>query len=133
MNWAAGYVGIPFANSGAGRRGCHCWGLVRLVYRERLQVDLPAYDTITAEQLLAIARGFPNELNNDPWRPADGPRQDYDVILMHARSLPLHIGVAVGSDRLLHVERGIASMCVPIDHPRYRHRVIGAYRHACMR
>lgn len=40
---AGTYVGIPYADHRSDRSGCDCWGLVRLVYRERAGVVLPAY------------------------------------------------------------------------------------------
>lgn len=52
------YLGIPFQDKGCGFEGCDCYGLVRLVYREELGIELPclgdAYST-------AYARG---EVNN---------------------------------------------------------------------
>ena len=38
-SWAGAYVGIPYRDHGADRSGCDCWGLVRLVYRERARID----------------------------------------------------------------------------------------------
>src|SRR5512134_1374594 len=42
-SWAGAYVGIPYLDHGAARSGCDCWGLVRLIYRERTRIELPSY------------------------------------------------------------------------------------------
>ena len=48
MSWANEYVGIPWLWRGRDRTGIDCYGLVRLVYREQLSVELPE------EQYLAV-------------------------------------------------------------------------------
>ena len=38
--WVADYVGLPWEPYGRTRAGVDCWGLVRLVYEERLGICL---------------------------------------------------------------------------------------------
>ena len=42
-HWSATYIGAPWSARGRDRDGLDCWGLVRLVYRDRLFRDLPDY------------------------------------------------------------------------------------------
>lgn len=127
--WAGRYVGIPYVARGFDRKGCHCFGLVHLVYREQLGIDLPEYDGIDPKDSLSIARAFRQARLATPWHEATGPRHDFDLVLMLRGNVPMHVGIAVGSRRILHVEEGAATMCVEAAHPFYRDRVVAAFRH----
>lgn len=127
--WAGRYVGIPYVARGFDRSGCHCFGLVHLVYREHLGIELPSHDGIDPSDSLSIARAFRQARLTTPWREVTGPRRDFDLVLMLQGNVPMHVGIAVGSRRILHVEEGVCAMCIDAGHPFYRHRIVGTYRH----
>jgi cell wall-associated NlpC family hydrolase len=134
VNWAAGYVGIPFADVGFDRSGLNCWGLVCLVFSEQLGIDLPRHDTLTAAQLAGAAREIRrNAEGGGPWRKVEQPI-DFDVVLMlvddpKGRAMPSHVGLAVGPGRILHAERGHGTVCVSTRHVSVRERILGVWRH----
>ena len=37
------YVGLPWREHGRDRDGVDCWGVLRLIYLERLGIELPSY------------------------------------------------------------------------------------------
>lgn len=138
LSWAARYVGIPFAPCGFDPSGCHCWGIVHLVYRRELGIALPQYDTIAFDDVRAVARRVRDEAALADWTPVVGPRRDFDVVLMATlstdgagalRRFAGHVGLAVGATHILHVEQGIDAICVAADHAGLRQRIIGSYRH----
>lgn len=127
------FVGIPFREGGDSRSGAHCWGLVRLVYREDYGIDLPEHAEITSRDLLALARVIDDESAGDPWRKVEDPQPgDVVVMGMHGRRFPVHVGVYWHGGKVLHVEKATASVCVPIDHFSVRGRVLGFFRHEAM-
>lgn len=137
--WAANYVGLPFRSTGFDRDGLHCWGLVCLVFQQELGIELPRYGTVTAKDLLATARIVGLQIKHGPWLPVIGGRRSFDVVLMSATvpdggrlvRVPSHCGVAFGPELILHIERGIDSVCVSHHHPTIRHRILGTYRYEC--
>jgi len=137
MAWYGRYIGIPFTDQGFDHDGCHCWGLVHLVYREQLGIALPRYGELSAVELLEAARYFRAAgAGADPrWTTVDSP-QPFDVVLMTAMTagaqplrVPGHVGVMIDDHRLLHVWRATDAVVMPRDHPRIRHHILSFHRH----
>lgn len=130
LNWAEPYLGIPYRDLGFERAGCSCWGLVCMVYAEQRGIVLPRHDTITSAQLARMMRAFTDEFGGSPWRPIERcDVTDFDIVLLRERNLPVHVGIAVGNSRMLHVEQGTNSACVSLSHPFFRGRILGFYRY----
>ena len=79
-DWTDRYVGIPFARRGRTRAGLDCYGLVRMVYSERLGIDLPEQQYETAAEAATCIRG---ERFGSQWRPVSRPAP-YDVAIVDA-------------------------------------------------
>lgn len=137
--WVEPYLDIPFVEEGDSHSGCHCWGLVRLVFREQRQIELPLFAGIAARDLRgvvsAIRRGVAVESD---WMTVAGQWQPFDVILLtgdvpdgsgKTRTLRCHVGVAVTPVHLLHIEIGTLSHCIVKTEPAIRERLAGAYRY----
>lgn len=126
-DWVAGYVGIPYRTLGRARDGADCWGLVRLVYADRLDVELPAYDgrgfsgrasVPDVASLVADARGPWRELPEDEAAPPD-------LVLLRVHGQPVHVGVLVAPKLMLHSLAGHDSAVERLDGLMWSRRVIG--------
>lgn len=122
------FVGVPFVEFGRDRSGCDCWGLVRLVYAERLGIDLPCYSerylsTQDAAHLQSLITG---ELA--PWHQVEIERP-LDAVLMTEGGVIRHIGVVERPGWLLHVEDGGTAVIEPYRTGHLRRRIVGFYRH----
>lgn len=124
-NWWGPYVGIPFVDRGFGRAGCHCWGLVHLVYRECCGIELPQ-DGEASQRC-------------DPWQTVTMLRP-YDVVLMHsltqlrgrARNAPNHVGLVTDPDHVLHTWQATGAVVMRRDHPLLRHKIVSFHRHEAL-
>lgn len=124
------YVGLPFLERGRDRGGCDCWGLLRLVYRDCLGIDLPSYGdryetTQDAAGLQALITG---EL--EPWRLV-GLETALDAVLLSEGGIIRHVGVVERPGLLLHVENGSTAVIEPYRTGRLKRRVVGFYRYEC--
>lgn len=129
--WATPYVGIPFVDGGRDASGCDCWGLVHLVYRDVLGIDLPAYGEISAHDVARVTERIQEDSAGAPWLPVTGAPRPFDVLVM--RGKPLHVGVMVDALHVLHVEAATASVIVPVLRtPQVRWRRLATYRHEAL-
>lgn len=100
------FVGIPFTDKGRDRSGCDCWGLVRMVYREVLGVELPSY----IQSYAAKDKGLISSLiahRKQEWEEIPpGKEQRMDCMLMTINRVPIHVGIVTEKNFVLHVVRG---------------------------
>lgn len=137
--WWGRYIGIPFVDRGFDLAGCHCWGLIWLVYRNERGVDLPTYGEISASDLIAIAREI-DAGKCDPWVPVVGERRPFDVQTMWSRIKidgawmrdQGHVGIMVSPTHMLHVEYSTAAVCVPLTDRSVRYRLLQTFRHKAL-
>jgi cell wall-associated NlpC family hydrolase len=127
ITWPAKYVGIPFAEHGRDAFGCDCWGLVRMVYRDQLDIELPDFcdgyrDTRDGEAIAALSRA-----ERERWLAVSNP-QPFDVISLRVRGLPWHVGVVADRGRMLHVLRGCDAVVESYERPLWSQRIEGFYR-----
>lgn len=133
MRWTHKYVGLPFKDKGRDFTGVDCWGLVRLIYKEELKIELPTYGEISATDLSAVAAMVGGNYDVEPWQ--DVRYEDarpFDVVVMrfYGQKRIGHVGIVVDAGRtLLHTENKLDAALVPLGHMTIRHRVVGFRRH----
>lgn len=126
LPWWHPYVGLPF---GEGAGAWHCWGLVCLVYRDQLGIDLPDYP-IGAADHRAVHRAIAEGQDGARWEPVETPRAFDVAVMRNARTGRIgHVGVMVDRGQVLHVEAATASVVVPVGHFSVRDRIAGFRRH----
>lgn len=107
--WVLKYMNIPFKEKGRDFDGCDCWGLIRLIYKNELGIELPNYlecynTTNDREQLSKVI----SEESNIHWiHPAFGYEKEFDVVILNMRGVPMHIGIVTKSGFMLHCAKGI--------------------------
>lgn len=149
MGWEAGYVGRPYAESGA-LPGFHCWSLVRHVYAHHAGIQVEAYGDVAAADLLAVARKMGSGAGLPPFSTRIAiedalearAAQEFDVVVMRARlptldgrrgrSANMHVGIMVDTLQMIHTEMGVDVTYVPLTHDSVRWRIVALYRHEAL-
>ena len=130
--WAGKYVGIPFVDKGRDKNGCDCYGLLRLIYLNEFDLDLPLYldryDSTTDRD--QIKRAVKADLFEN-WVQIQTPRAG-DGVLLRIMGQPIHVGVMFSQFAFLHTEKGINCCTQRVDGPRWQKRVLGTYRHKAL-
>ena len=120
------YIGIPFKSQGRDARGIDCYGLVRLVLRNEFDKELPDFYYPTAndkshiDNLVNINR--PLLAGRETKRPVPG-----NVVVMRYLGKNCHLGVYLGSGRILHIKAGTASIIERAASPILKSRIEGYY------
>jgi cell wall-associated NlpC family hydrolase len=124
------YVGLQWRSKGREKDGVDCWGLLRLVYKEKLGIQLPSY---TDEYLCADDGEAIQALVNgakDQWtRVHDTMERAYDLVLIRWMGHERHVGLVAGAGRILHIEENRTSTIEPYHGPMIAKRIVGFYRH----
>jgi len=130
-HWAAPYVGIPYLKGGSTTDGVYCWGLVVLVYRVELGIDLPAYGaTVDAAERAEIARLTDQAAASPVWTKVEGAPQPFDVLAFERAGVVNHFGVFLRDDLFLHVEEdGDEVHPERLQGSRWGARLAGVYRY----
>lgn len=123
-SWASQYVGIPYLENGYDRRGCSCWGLVRLVMVEQFGIVLPRHDQADIYNTEEFTSHY-RQVDMDQIRPGD---------VLHLWGVangvktPTHAGVVVTPRQMLHTELNTGAIIESVTSKRAAWRLINAYR-----
>ena len=129
--WWNKYIGIPFADNSSDIAGSDCWGLVKMVYREQLGIDLPGPLGISADdrdRSAAAIRAQAEAL----WERTNNP-QPGDVALFRVAGYDSHVGLAAAPGMILHVRQGRDSVIEPLCARTFGTSFRGYWHYAGMR
>lgn len=139
--WVRPYIGIPYVPRGRSMQGVDCWGLFVLVMQREFHIEVPSFADDVAYTCRADALPASEFLKKHKdhlgWHPIPiKDAREGDGILFRVFGQPLHVGVVVTRNIVLHVEEGIASVIENYNESLWRNRIVEehitgkvAYRH----
>lgn len=130
--WVGDYIGLPYKDKGRSTDGYDCWGLVKLIYKERLDIELPSYTEYydNSKDSESLGPLVLKEKEKENWKEITKlDIQTYDVVILRVRNQPMHIGVIVDNPIFVHIEEGLNSIIDQYESRRWIHRIIGFYRY----
>lgn len=121
------YIGIPYKQKGYDFDGVDCYGLVWLFLKEEFDILLPRYHDIdiykdVEETVNTIGKEMPlffGSLTNTP--------KYGDIALFNFRGQPIHFGIYIERNKILHVLKGTDSTYEPFDRGRLKGKLEGIY------
>ena len=132
--WVNKYIGIPFADKAGSHEESDCWGLLEMVLAEQFEVQLPEYIRYAYEDgkdRKKISDYMFQMSQQHPWSEVHiNDAKPGDALLIRMHGLRTHVSVVVSRGWMLHTEKGIESILERYDGMIWKHRVLGAYRHA---
>lgn len=128
--WAGHYIGLPFKERGRDSAGLDCWGLVRLVLQEQFDIQVPSYTHCYASSIDQAQLGPLVRRESLNWKVIQAAEvRCGDVVILRMRGEPMHVGLVLGDQQMLHIERGINSVIERYGSLRWKNRIVGFFRH----
>ncbi len=128
--WVGHYIGVPFKEHGREINGLDCWGLVRIVLLEQFSIVLPCYSNCYKSTKSVPELSKLIEVESKKWQEIElGNEKLGDVIVLRMRGAPMHVGLIIGDNSMLHVENYINSSIEKYKSSRWVNRIIGFYRY----
>ncbi len=130
------YLRIPYKLKGHDFDGCDCGGLLRLVYKTELDIDLPdwedAYISTHKEGFKEIDNIFDEQTSTIGDFPMQVPLdevQPFDAVVIRIGKLNVHTGIVTSKGRFLHIQEGETALIDSYDGLKWKNRLVGVYRH----
>ena len=121
------YIGLPFKANGRDETGLDCWGLVRLFYKNELDISLPSFeasydlaDDLRIAELMAQYK--------EGWTKQDSPEPG-SAILFRILGNVTHIGIYVDNNKFLHIRENSDSVLESLDNFKWSKRIEGFYKY----
>jgi cell wall-associated NlpC family hydrolase len=125
--WFNKYIGIPFKDKGRDKDGADCYGLVRLIYKNELNIDLPdlieAYESANDREAL---EGVIDAESKTRWKETTKPKE-FDVIVLKMCGAPSHLGVVIKNNYMIHCHKGSDTAIEQFNGMKWEKRILGFY------
>lgn len=130
MNFAKQYIGLKFKNRGRTKDGVDCWGLVRLIYKEQYNIELPSYDDeYNSSYNINETRDAIIEHAKEWTQISKEAASTGDVIVLRLSGYPTHVGIVIEKGKMLHIIEGTDAVIENYDNRLWEHRIVGFFRH----
>lgn len=120
------YVGISYEVNGRDMQSVDCYGLVYLIYKNELGIDLPSFaeDGIDANRTQELIAQY-----KEGWEPTETIHAG-DVVIFRIMGIESHIGLAIDSERFIHARIGYNSAIERFDSSKWKTRFVGSYKYS---
>lgn len=130
------YMNIPFKECGMDFNGCDCAGLLYLIYKNELGIELPdwrgMYSTTQYSNGLELERILTSMLGDNGIEVPLGSVQPFDVLSIRIGKAEMHVGIVIDKNRFIHIVDGDRVLCERINSIKWKQRITGAFRHESM-
>ena len=112
------YINLPYKNVGRDFNGVDCFGLVYLIYKNELNIELPDFTNLMySKNWFKEGKNIIVENVWDKWYEVDKTEQT-DLLLFYTnykKRVVNHIGLYIGNDKFIHILETYSSKIDRLD------------------
>jgi len=128
-SWASKYIGIPYKAKGTTLKGMDCLGLLELIYKEQLNIELPFNEHLEVENDKQMEIATNSIINGkEKWKQLVWPEK-FCVININILGYPVHFGLCLNDEYMIHSLKGHNSVIERFTGIKWSSRVEGFYRY----
>lgn len=122
------FIGIPFVSKGRSFKGCDCYGLVKLYYKEVLNIELPE-TVITADKPRRIFVNYLNEISKN-WIQTVPAKNVVIALSINSEhpTLVTHFAVMIDEKRFIDIRENCNSYLTSIEDMKIKNQIRGFYK-----
>jgi cell wall-associated NlpC family hydrolase len=124
------YLDIPFVDGGRSKEGCDCWGLIMILYRDLLKIELPDFP-ISSENCSQVHDAMVGSIRAGQWIRTEEPSYgDIIAMALSPRNLTAinHVGMFICNNKFIHSIQNQRSAICSLDSIYWKNRIKGFYR-----
>jgi len=122
------YVGIPYKHQGRDINGIDCWGLIKLIYKDMLGIEIWDIGEDYSKDWSWEGKDYFIENYQKQWERVTEPRIFDGVLIHNGRGRTNHAGVMLENDRFIHcIKAGV--VISRITDRNWSNRVAGYFRY----
>ena len=133
-HWSNHYIGIPYESLGRSFTGADCWGLLYMVFRNELQIDVPRFDGYDdTDDLPSIHEIMHGAIGSEiAMSVIPGQHREFDVLVFRRGRMDSHVGIVIDNSRMLHMAEKSQSRIEDYTNGYWSKRLTGIVRHKDM-
>jgi cell wall-associated NlpC family hydrolase len=126
------FIGIPYVPMGRSDKGLDCWGVVWLYHALVLQNNLPTHP-MDPDDLVSFRKQYILDTKIQPkyTKVELNDLKEGDIICFvtkDAKSIS-HVGVYIGDNKFMQSIEKVGCHIIPMNHPNWKNRMKGFWRH----
>lgn len=128
------YINLPFKDLGRDFSGVDCYGLMALIYKEELGLQIPDYTELVFNNNRNNIYGKEDHIISSlgiKWLKVEDYLKPFDILIFNDRkdkTLTCHVGLYIGSGKFIHALEDKPSQIERLEHPIWKNKYYGALR-----
>jgi cell wall-associated NlpC family hydrolase len=122
------YVGISYKHQGRDMNGIDCWGLIKLIYKDMLGIEIWDIGENYTEDWSWEGKNHFIENYQKQWERVSEPRIFDGILINNGKGIANHAGVMLENGRFIHcIKAGV--VISKITDRNWRNRIAGYFRY----
>jgi cell wall-associated NlpC family hydrolase len=100
------YINLPYKNIGRDKSGVDCYGLVKVIYEDKLNINLPDFTELLYDKDWYKTQNHIIDNIWEDWVEVTQPYKIWDALLFYSfelKTIVNHIGIMIDEGKFLHI------------------------------